>query len=399
MGRSTGWLALGGWVGCVAHASSEPPAEVMARIEAAADDVRAHRGELEIPTVRLGSSDTMIELARREMEVRLDEQTKAYTDCSAVAWGLAKPGTRVIELLAPLFTDAAGVYVAEDDAIYVNTDEKMREQLDVTLRHELVHARQDQVGTIFDTDPHTVLSDVSDVVRLLAEGDATASTMAIVMGQAGLERDPVEVGMAPPRMAQETPLMAFLFDTLLQPYAVGGRLMQRVAREGGWHAVDELLRNPPLSAEQLLDATREAPWYVDLDASDELDADWRVFPADTIGLLSMDALYWSWFDGKGQGRVLNGWAGDRMQCVLPPSGEAGFVWRTRWDTVEDATRFEDLSFRWTIRGIAVRVERRGLEVLLTSAIPAARLEAVVAAAWKRPFRKVRSVRKRSRYDR
>lgn len=387
------WVA----VGCAAQAG-RGHGDLQARVEAAAELVREHRGDFEVPRVELTTSEGMIDISRREYERRMTDEALAALDCSVVSMGFAAPGTRFVDLLAPYYVDAAGIYVHQDDAIFVNTDEHIQHTLDLVLQHELVHARQDQVSGFLDLDPNKTPSDQADAIRLLAEGDATLATVHIAVGGKAAHADLVDIGAAPPRKPRATAAEGFILDMLLKPYRVGGQAVQRAYRAGGWTAVDRLLIDPPWSSEAVIDGNpRDFPHYVPLDVSAALGPEWTTFPADTIGAMGLDSALWVWIGQPEVDTGIRGWRGDRMQCVVDARGNAGFVWRTAWDTAADADRFESRLRGATVADQPLRWERRRDEVLLWTGLPADREAQVAMQAWKRRFRPVRSAAKVQRF--
>jgi hypothetical protein len=271
-----------------------------------------------------------------------------------------------------------------------------------TLVHELVHALQDQHFGL-DSDPDT--QDTQLAHRSVTEGEANylqrlyeqrcGSTWSCIANPSGSGGGGGGDGV------DQAVLLV-----ILQPYVTGPGFVETVRAGGGWSAVDTLHERFPASTEQVIHPDLypdEEP--VDVTVADRSDDDWERFDvdpvADTLGEASIFAMFES--NGVLAGSVAQysftadpsaGWAGDAL-VPYHDGDRYGYVWRTTWDTAEDAGEFHaayrDLlaSHDATSRGDGVylvpesdpfgdafRVRRSGDTVTIVNAPTPAALDAV-----------------------
>lgn len=218
---------------------------------------------------------------------------------------------------------------------------------ETTLRHELVHALQDQ---------HV---NVDSLQRIPGENDATAAVHAALEGEAtfvqfasgGITlRAPgtwEKVRAAIRDNMERTPVLAdaplVVRETLLFPYLSGAELARRVADHGG---SDSVLRRLPTSTEQVMHADAyygkdggrpDLPTTITLPAPSV----GQVTHANTLGEFETRLLLFQHTQDLDQAaRAAMGWDGDRFAIVRTPQGDA-FVWMSVWDSEVDAVDFYD----------------------------------------------------------
>ena len=218
----------------------------------------------------------------------------------------------------------------------------------VTLRHELVHALQDQHR---DLDSVLALRGQSDRVsaaQAALEGQATwvqlrggADAPAPTAAEWSRTRASIRANMDRTPVLESAPLI--VRETLLFPYLSGAELARR--RVGDGHP-DSLVLRLPTSSEQVLHAER----YVRLDAAlGDLPVQ-VTLPAPTGGTVTAQntlgefetrlVLYQQLGELEPAANASAGWGGDRWAIVQTPSGDA-FVWVTAWDGAVDAAEFFD----------------------------------------------------------
>ncbi|ADQ66005.1 hypothetical protein C499_10554 [Halogeometricum borinquense DSM 11551] len=270
-------------------------------------------------------------------------------------------------------SSVAGFYSPSNDAITVITPSPDSPRIDnATLIHELTHALQDQH---YDLTSQTYRGDTQD--RSLAidgavEGDAKYVEL-LYADRCGIEWECVET---PPATgaggsagsAGNGPNLG-IFLTIFQPYSDGPVYVHDKVQQGGWQAIDELLRNPPESTEQTIHSTDEKP--VPIEYQDRSTNGWATFPqqgqdgSDTVGEVSMYAMFWYQARMSGAETIpsqsilrtesqydtynydaapSNGWGNDRLfpyKNSVNGSDEYGYVWVTEWDSKGDAQQFYD----------------------------------------------------------
>ncbi len=202
-----------------------------------------------------------------------------------------------------------------------------------TLAHEITHALQDQHFDISRFTTHRQGSGDRQLAAMtVVEGDATLSMLGFVSGRRGL----VSAGSAAYQsmarggtggeQLQSAPLM--LRETLVFPYREGLRLCTEAYARNGWNAVNELLRNPPASTEQVLHrdklASREAPIELSATAPPSLSATHEVVFHETLGELGVQLWLRTWLSPDVSDEAAGGWGGDSAALLLPrASASAG----------------------------------------------------------------------------
>ncbi len=138
------------------------------------------------------------------------------------------------------------------------------------------------------------------------------------------------------------------------PYSDGFAFISDIHSVGGFDAVDNALRTPPTSTEQILHSAKyyelEPPVDVALtDISVSLGEGWSRTYQQTLGELgiqifatggedpdfSIPGLPVEWPHAE----VAAGWGGDRLNMYENANGAWAIVWATAWDTQADADEF------------------------------------------------------------
>ncbi|SIQ88767.1 hypothetical protein SAMN05421858_0698 [Haladaptatus litoreus] len=273
----------------------------------------------------------------------------------------------------------AGFYLPGQDEIYVITDDSLVID-NATLVHELTHALQDQQVGLASSQFEAGTMDGQRANDGLTEGEASYVEQRYVQ-RCGDEWECVET-LGPPR--EETPygggsLPDFnlaMQVSLIQPYSDGPAYVASKVDSGGWQAIQQEYRNPPNSSEQVIDPNRrnDAPTPLRLDG--QARNGWKLYGqkgengSETVGETGIYTMFW--YQGRtndnpiirwqafenpeaGQYDTFNytsvpsdGWANDRL-WPYRNGDERGYVWRTAWDTNQDATEFQR-AYRELLRG-------------------------------------------------
>jgi len=156
--------------------------------------------------------------------------------------------------------------------------------------------------------------------------------------------------------------------TVYQPYSDGAEYVHRLRQRGGWDAVDERYDGLPTTS-------REVIRHEDIEAAtvgfeDEARGNWTTFNEslgrdgyDVAGEASVFVTFWYQSSPLGEGLGVidtsgffspngefdtytyrsdasDGWAGDRIYPYKnEATNETGFVWKSVWETSEDAQEF------------------------------------------------------------
>jgi hypothetical protein len=246
---------------------------------------------------------------------------------------------------------AAGVYVPEQEQLYVTTSQEENSIDDQALwAHAYAHALQDQHFDLGAMDARATTTDGTLAIRALVEGDATLLTAlyryqdpaaadwehvtALIMQAEqpsyGDELDPVEAW---------TRLQRF-------PYWEGRRFAQALFQASGWQTINSAYIIPPRSTEQVLHPERylegqSAPINVAVpDLGGVLGVRWRMTLRDTMGEFVMGLYLVELLPEEVAWQTADGWAGDTLVIWEHWDGSQIRVWRTIWDSSAEATEFE-----------------------------------------------------------
>lgn len=303
--------------------------------------------------------------------------------------------------------------------LFGKTDEFDKDQNKSVIAHEMTHALADQhydLDALHAEAKHD--DDRSLAVSALIEGEATLAMRGVDMEDwdgsqtVAIPAEDLDRGlrlMAPfmpmmgggPTLRQAPPIIA---ESMLFPYLRGMVFCAKLANDGGWEAVDDAYRNPPLSTEQILHPQkfRAEPDYPTLVELGDLDPGegWRELGRNVLGEFQIRVML-----RRQRGEVAaEGWDGDRYAVFEGPDGKLALVWLTTWDGEDDArefakafaqyqtTRMGDEKFQpkkvpdslWRcVDGVCRIVERRGADVAVvegfSGAVSASLLEAAFEA--------------------
>jgi hypothetical protein len=261
-----------------------------------------------------------------------------------VAFGLLEPDADLRGLRETLLRDnIAGFYDERPGRkrLYaVSADRRLTPMNQLVLAHELRHAQQDQYVEIAGLLPGSVgdFDDRRMALMSLLEGDATLVMERFLLrrlsipGDAGEGGDFSGLALPVPPVPGAPPVLR---DQLLQPYLVGRDFAQAVLKAGGWDALKQAWLKPPESTEQVLHPekflNREAPVGVRLDHA---PAEARLLLEGVLGELLLRTLLGDETDGAASA----GWGGDAFR-VWDVAGHTLLVWRSTWDTAQDAAEF------------------------------------------------------------
>ncbi|MCA9880956.1 MAG: hypothetical protein KC442_24325 [Thermomicrobiales bacterium] len=318
-----------------------------------------------------------------------------------IAIGLLPEGSDLQQLTLELLGDqVAGFYDPLTDEMYVIRDGAFSAEA-YYYAHEVVHALQD---AYLDPDDlmEVVESDNDDeslAMAALYEGDAVAVSNDYLAAHPDLAFDLMrEAGSAVGASGLDrapAPMVA----TLVFPYTAGLPFVTLLREDGGWDAVNAAYADMPASTEQVLHpekyAQRDQPVTLALPTPAEaLGSGWREVHQNTLGELQVALLLADLPPGRGFNTLTGsielpaparnaaaGWDGDRYALWADTAGQETLVWRTAWDTEQDArafaaalTRFEEARWGGVFNGesandialvtndVAARILLRGQEV-------------------------------------
>ncbi len=210
-------------------------------------------------------------------------------------------------------------------------------------------------------DPHGVglrygnNSDARIAALSLVEGDATMSqTYYMYSGLDAADWESVAGQIdqswsggldAAPRFVQVE--LAFPYG---RPYGMdetegGLAFVAALYNENEWTAVNRAYSDPPKSTEQVLHPEkyfeeRDDPVEIVLpDLPGGLEGDWTLHDTDVMGELRARTYLETYIAPGMAGNAAAGWGGDRFAYLKDSSDDRMLVWRSTWDSTEDADEF------------------------------------------------------------
>jgi hypothetical protein len=270
-----------------------------------------------------------------------------------VLLGLMEPEVDLEETLVDLDTGRiAGFYDTDDKVFYVvaEEDEKLTVQEELTFAHEYTHALQDQHYGLTNIDDEQGLNDDQRMAfRSLIEGEATQVTLdyfgqhLTALEQVTVFEVEAEV-QASAEDADEAPRILTIIRTF--PYDAGLEFVRTVAPGGYWPAIEPVYKDLPSSTEQVMHPEkyadeRDDPQAVTLPAAfSGLDDDWQELDNDVMGEFFTREFLVEQVAPDLAAIAAAGWDGDRYALLENrDDGRDLFVWKTVWDSVEEAREF------------------------------------------------------------
>jgi hypothetical protein len=222
------------------------------------------------------------------------------------------------------------------------------------IAHELTHALADQHYDL-DAMQEAIKNDDDRSLALdaLIEGEATLAMFGVGMDDwkgEDIIRLPAErVEFTFNLLAPFMPVMSagktlrdappIISESMIFPYFKGMIFCAKLTNEGGWAAIDDVYRNPPLSTEQILHpekyrAKPDFPMTIDLGTL-KPGGDWKEIGRNVLGEMQT-AIMLRKHGGKA---AAAGWDGDRYAVFEGPKNTLGLVWLSTWDSEDDAREF------------------------------------------------------------
>ncbi len=282
----------------------------------------------------------------------LEGATRALT-----ALGLIPEGSDLLDLTLRLLGEqVAGFYDPLTDEMIVVADGDFSAEA-YYYAHEVVHALQDAY-----LDPEDLMEETSSdnddeslARAALYEGDAVVTSTFYLEQHPELAFDLLREAQTDSTELDSAP--AAMVVTLVFPYISGQPFVELLYQEGGWDAVDAAYLDMPASTEQILHPEkyldRDNPVTLTLPSpSEALGAGWSEVHQNTLGELQIALLLANLPPGGGFSGVTGqyaipdpaqnaaaGWDGDRYALWASADGQEALVWRTAWDTEQDARSF------------------------------------------------------------
>jgi hypothetical protein len=252
----------------------------------------------------------------------------------------------------------AGFYDRKRDRVFVNDISAESELDDLRRRsviaHEIHHALQAQH---FDLSPLEELSDDDAALAYLAlvEGDAMVAMAAYMGGRYGapirrtlrtitdvLEKVPLEELVrddgGSEQLGRALPIAR---ERLAFPYLAGMRFVADIYRAGGFELVDQLYRRPPTSTAHVLHPEQYVAGLLPVEVpAPEAPPGFRPLHSGKLGELQLRVVLAGCVKKPEAEEAAEGWAGDRYLLAAGVEGKMALLWRSVWQSEEDASELE-----------------------------------------------------------
>ncbi len=365
-------------------ASAAPDAERVRRLAREVEALRGKTFKQEVAVERQTAQEFR-KFVEAQIEKELPPAEAARQSKALHALGLLPRDYDLRKGLADLYVSQAGAYYnPETKTFYLLVASLPEPLMDDVIRHELVHALQDQYHDLAPALERARASqddDVASAFQHLVEGEAQYVLLRRQLEAMGVKLDRNHpMGDLVCQQARDLPRDAliasvrqaaaalgpegaelrkamealegvpdYLFWALHSPYVKGQFAVHKAHAAGGWEAVDALYARPPRSTEQVLHPEKliaeprdePAPIPAAAPHADALGEGWQLLRSNTLGELGLAVLLERWGAPRERARAAAaGWDGDRYHVYEGPGGALALLWYTTWDSVEDAGEFD-----------------------------------------------------------
>ncbi len=287
--------------------------------------------------------DELVAHVTRAVRLEMPEKALKGTEAMLIELGLVPRDFDYEEtMLRLLSSKLAGLYDPHLKAMLIRAELSPADR-EMTLLHELVHALQDQHYDVMDVvewEPDD--TDRSGALSALAEGDATSAMFDGMMseGKTALSLPP---GFIQERMRADTDapegVPPIIHRSLKASYIDGLTFVHQLRHRGGFAAVDEAWKRPPITTEQVLhlDKYDSAEEPLAVPVPDPPTPDHELILHDTWGEQNLRLVFEEWMPREEAELAAAGWGGDRI--VTYGSNRGGVtIWHLRADDAQAAAR-------------------------------------------------------------
>lgn len=235
---------------------------------------------------------------------------------------------------------AAALYFPEEGQLYLRKDWEEVATLRALVAYGYARALADQYGDLARLQTAATSLDHRLTLEALAAGDAL---LALSL-HAGVAPDSPEAqALMDTVIATTLPVwrngFPLLDDLTALPLALGRDFAAAIYEEGGLAAMDEAVRRPPRTTEQLhhpKDYRDRVAFTVFEPLDIDLGAGWEPALTETIGESLMSVTFAEW-NADVFTATIEGWDGDLLQIWNGPDDRQVILWQTAWDSTQDAT--------------------------------------------------------------
>lgn len=375
--------------------------EILSQMEQIEKEVEEIRG---LPTANDLDRKTLSqqELRQRVMDDFFADYTEEDVRKDGIIlnmFGLLERNFDLYELFVELYSEQiAGFYDDETKEMVVVQGDAFAGPERMTYAHEYTHALQDaqydlEDGLNLNDETCEADTEYCAAVTALIEGDASFTETQWFLEYSSFQdkREVVEF-----YQEYESPIFdempPFLQEDLIFPYVKGLEFVTYLHENGGYEAVDEAYRNPPVSTEQILHPEKypnDKPIPLELqDFSDFLGEGWEEIDRNTLGefyyyLMLGLPLDQSWALSEDQAlEAAEGWGGDLYLVYHNTDADQDvLVSLSEWDTSSDAEEYWEAfttyaakrwgndfestnnSFIWSLADQSIIIKRQANQVL------------------------------------
>ncbi len=295
---------------------------------------------------------TQVQIDEKLTEAFDDTYPAAFYDRRTRAWrtlGVIGPEADIrISLLAFQTGQVVGFYNPENGELVYIGDAQLDLTERFTLAHELTHAIDDQHFDLTRLDPVAARCQDERFQAGLGAVEGSAQYFATQVitrfpgGDLGGAAVPSVDGIPP-----------FMVAMQLWPYSAGQAFMIALAQRGGTDALNEALRNLPISTEQVLhpDAyPSDVPQPLDVpDLAPRLGPGWTDLDVMQVGEEFLREMLHLRLDVGTADVAAAGWGGG-IYRAWSDGAHTAVVLATSWDTVADADAFAQAARDWLDAG-------------------------------------------------
>jgi hypothetical protein len=271
--------------------------------------------------------------------------------------GLLEPGFDLYGFFTELYSEqVAGYYDNEVGEMFVVQGEGFEGPERLTYAHEYTHVLQDQTydiehGLNYNDESCEVDSERCGAIQALIEGDASLSEYTwFYLHATDQERQQVIDYYDSLKSPVYDTAPAFMQEDFVFPYNQGMTFVQSFFDNGGWSAVDDVYKDPPVSTEQILHPElypSDKPIPVDLpDVASALGEGWKEITRNQMGewytylILARAANEKARLDDTTAAAAAAGWGGDEYLVLHnDTTSSTAFVMKTVWDSTNEAAEF------------------------------------------------------------
>jgi hypothetical protein len=310
------------------------------------------------------------EIARlldRSYQTQYPKDQAAAEGRALITIGALPAGTDLYEAVVEFGTSQIlGFYDTETHRLVFQDNQGFSPLARFTLSHELTHALQDQTFGLgrLDRLNRRCQDDRAEAFLSVVEGDAVVSQ--VQWARTNLSGDEItEIQREASRIPPPPPSVPrFVQDVFGFPYEAGQSFVQAMLARGGFSALNDALRHPPISTEQVLHPGRfpsDVPQDVRApDVSKQLGKGWKAIDSADVGEGFLRNLFRLELPSSEGDRAAAGWDGGQYRAFAM-GDQTAVLLMTVWDSERDAREFSDAMEHW-VRDRPATIVRAGSTV-------------------------------------